>query len=98
LAETNNFESGWFELGWSQLLSGLTIVAILISEYFPEVFQAGDVCVQILASGPADERWRAIHTFLFAVITLAHKRIRIETPDFVPDAPMMMAKNQSEVP
>jgi len=60
-------------------------------EYFPEVSEAGNVWAQILASGPADERWRAIHTFLFAAITLAHKRIWIETPYFVPDAPMTMA-------
>jgi cardiolipin synthase len=59
--------------------------------YFPRVSEAGSVWAQILASGPADERWRAIHTFLFAAITLAHKRIWIETPYFVPDAPLFMA-------
>ncbi|MCP3869684.1 MAG: cardiolipin synthase [Gammaproteobacteria bacterium] len=60
-------------------------------EYFPEASEAGGIWAQILASGPADERWRAIHTFLFAAITLAQKRLWIETPYFVPDAPLLMA-------
>lgn len=44
----------------------------------------GKVWAQILASGPADERWRAIHTLLFAAIPLARERVWIVTPYFVP--------------
>jgi cardiolipin synthase len=45
----------------------------------------------MLASGPADERWRAIHTLFFAAINLAEKRVWIETPYFVPDPSIVMA-------
>ena len=68
-----------------------TGVDLVNPAYFPRISESGNVWAQILASGPADERWRAIHTFLFAAITLAHKRIWIETPYFVPDEPLFMA-------
>ncbi len=60
-------------------------------DYFPRIIDAGQVWAQLLTSGPADERWRAIHTFLFAAINLAHQRVWIETPYFVPDPPILMA-------
>jgi cardiolipin synthase len=59
--------------------------------YFPRTSEPGDVWAQLLTSGPADERWRAIHTFLFAAINLARRRVWIETPYFVPDPPILMA-------
>ncbi|HPQ94298.1 MAG TPA: cardiolipin synthase [Thiolinea sp.] len=59
--------------------------------YFPEVRDAGTICAQFLASGPADERWQNIHTVLFAAMTLASGRIWIETPYFVPDRPILLA-------
>jgi cardiolipin synthase len=59
--------------------------------YFPQIPAVGPVWAQLLTSGPADERWRAIHTFLFAAINLARKRVWIETPYFVPDRPIFMA-------
>lgn len=59
--------------------------------YFPVIPDAGDICAQFLASGPADERWQAIHTLLFAAMNLACQRIWIETPYFVPDRPILMA-------
>lgn len=61
------------------------------SIYFPPVCGKGDVWAQLLASGPADERWRAIHTLLFAAINLAQHRVWIETPYFVPDPPIVLA-------
>ncbi|HFQ88589.1 MAG TPA: cardiolipin synthase [Desulfobulbus sp.] len=61
------------------------------ADYFPTVSAAGDLCTQFLASGPADERWRSIHTLLFAAINMAVERIWIETPYFVPDPPVAMA-------
>lgn len=59
--------------------------------YFPPLHEVGPVCAQLLSSGPADGRWRAIHTFLFAAINLARERVWIETPYFVPDPPIVMA-------
>ncbi|MEB4590479.1 cardiolipin synthase [Candidatus Thiothrix sp. Deng01] len=64
----------------------------LVSEaYFPVIAETGDICAQFLASGPADERWQAIHTLLFAAMNLASGRIWIETPYFVPDRPILLA-------
>jgi len=64
----------------------------LVSEvYFPTIADAGTIHAQFLASGPADERWQAIHTVLFAAMNLANTRIWIETPYFVPDRPILMA-------
>ena len=59
--------------------------------YFPRITGRGNVWAQLLASGPADERWRAIHTLLFAAINLAQQRVWVETPYFVPDPPIVMA-------
>ncbi len=59
--------------------------------YFPVTPPLGNICAQFLASGPADKRWQAIHTVLFAAITMASERIWIETPYFVPDQPIALA-------
>ena len=59
--------------------------------YFPQITGRGNVWAQLLASGPADERWRAIHTLIFASINLARKQVWLETPYFVPDPPIVMA-------
>ena len=59
--------------------------------YLPQIPMAGQVQAQLLSSGPADGRWRSIHTFLFAAINLARERVWIETPYFVPDPPIFMA-------
>ncbi len=59
--------------------------------YFPKIENKGNTWVQVLSSGPADERWKNIHTLLFASINMAQKTIWIETPYFVPDPPIVMA-------
>ena len=64
---------------------------LVSAEYFPPAADSGQVCAHLLSSGPADGRWRAIHTFLFAAINLARERVWIETPYFVPDPPIRMA-------
>jgi len=64
---------------------------LVSAAYFPQITGSGNVWAQLLASGPADERWRAIHTLLFAAINLAQERVWIETPYFVPDPPIVMA-------
>lgn len=60
-------------------------------KYFPSVNCTGNVCAHFLASGPSDERWRAIHTLFFVAINTAVERVWIETPYFVPDSPIFMA-------
>jgi cardiolipin synthase len=64
---------------------------LVSAAYFPQVMTTGKVWAQLLASGPADERWRAIHTLLFSAINQARHRVWIETPYFVPDPPIVMA-------
>jgi cardiolipin synthase len=64
---------------------------LISAAYFPPMTGSGNVWAQLLASGPADERWRAIHTLLFAAINLARERVWVETPYFVPDPPIVMA-------
>ncbi|MGD8914221.1 MAG: PLDc N-terminal domain-containing protein [Candidatus Thiodiazotropha sp.] len=59
--------------------------------YFPPADFSGPVHAQLLSSGPADERWRSIHTFIFAAINLAREKVFIETPYFVPDQPILLA-------
>lgn len=64
----------------------------LVSEtYFPQPAVTDKVWAQLLASGPSDERWRAIHTLLFSAVNQARKRVWIETPYFAPDPPILMA-------
>ncbi len=64
---------------------------LVSAAYFPQTKAGGEVCAQLLASGPADQRWRSIHTLLFAAINLAQQRVWIETPYFVPDPPIFTA-------
>ncbi|SEA79682.1 cardiolipin synthase [Desulfuromusa kysingii] len=64
---------------------------VAIKKYFPDIRCHGAICAQFLASGPADERWRTIHTLLFVAINTAMERVWIETPYFVPDPPIVMA-------
>jgi cardiolipin synthase len=76
------FCQDWYHASAEDLVSAV---------YFPQVKGSGKVWAQLLASGPADERWRSIHTLLFAAINLAQQRVWIETPYFVPDPPIVMA-------
>lgn len=59
--------------------------------YFPLIPADGDVYAQVLASGPAEEQWRAIPMLIFAAINAATARVWIETPYFIPDTPISMA-------
>jgi len=58
--------------------------------FFPDPAAQGDERVQILASGPEDEL-SAIHHIYFTAITSARERVRITTPYFVPDPPLLLA-------
>lgn len=53
--------------------------------YFPQVEAAGDTPVQVIYSGPDQER-NAIREIYFAAILRARKRLWIASPYFVPDA------------
>ena len=52
--------------------------------------------VQILASGPDDER-ASIHAFFIAAISTARRRIWIETPYLIPDEPLETALRIAEL-
>jgi len=58
--------------------------------WFPDQGQAGDVMVQVVASGP-DTDTSPIRSILFAAINSAKKRAFLTTPYFVPDQAMLMA-------
>lgn len=58
--------------------------------YFPPLPPSDARAVQIVASGPDDER-AAIHAFLFASIGAARSRVWIQTPYLIPDEPMETA-------
>lgn len=76
------FSQDWFHTTGEDLVN---------LRYFPEIRPQGNVHAQFLASGPADEKWRSIHTLLFAAINLASDRVWVETPYFIPDASITLA-------
>jgi len=63
---------------------------VVSPERFPVQESAGPATVHVVASGP-DDPARAIHATLFHAIVSARRRVWIETPYFVPDAPILMA-------
>ena len=58
--------------------------------WFPDQDQAGDVMVQVVASGP-DTDHQPIQSILFAAITSARHRVFLTTPYFVPDQAILVA-------
>jgi cardiolipin synthase len=58
--------------------------------YFPEHSCKGDEIVQLIASGP-DAPWDAVQEVFFGAMAVAHSRIYITTPYFVPDPSIAMA-------
>ncbi len=63
---------------------------LLEERYLPHVPAKGKDTVQLLATGPTD-RLHPMHQMLIATLASAKKSIRIITPYFVPDEPMLMA-------
>ena len=63
---------------------------IVTPDRFPAQEPAGSDTVHIVASGP-DDPARSLHTTLFQAIVTARRRIWIETPYFIPDAPILTA-------
>ncbi len=62
----------------------------ILPAFFPDCAQAGGPFVQVVASGPDQETW-AIQRLLFNAIANARSSIRLTTPYFVPDEPMLAA-------
>jgi cardiolipin synthase len=58
-----------------------------VKRYFPPAFEGRGKAVQILASGPDDDRY-AIYAFFLTAITTARERCWITTPYFIPDEPL----------
>ena len=69
-----------------------------LAQYFPpfNVAPRGAAPVQILASGPDDER-APIHAFFLAAFSTARRRIWIETPYLIPDEPLEAALRIAEL-
>jgi len=60
------------------------------STFFPVAEPAGGEVVQIVESGP-DRQQRTFSDVIFTAITLATRSIRITTPYFAPDEPLLQA-------
>ena len=61
-----------------------------VKRYMPEAREGMGKAVQILASGPDDDRY-SIHAFILASISTARHRVWITTPYFIPDEPLEFA-------
>jgi cardiolipin synthase len=59
-------------------------------QYLKRASAKGEELVQVVASGPDSDVY-AIHKLMFAAIASAHERVRITTPYFVPDEPIVSA-------
>jgi cardiolipin synthase len=63
---------------------------LFAAEYFPPLAAASGPWVQVVASGPDDDR-AAIYRCYFAALAGARRRIWLTTPYFVPDEPILLA-------
>jgi cardiolipin synthase len=81
------FLENWLYSGGS-----FTLTPENLARYFPAANPqpARGLPVQILASGPDDER-APIHAFFMAAISTARRRVWIETPYLIPDEPLEAA-------
>jgi cardiolipin synthase len=79
---------------WVYSGGSFTLTPENLAQYFPPVSLAAPpqslAYVQVLASGPDDER-APIHAFFLAAISTARKRVWIETPYLIPDEPLEAA-------
>lgn len=60
------------------------------AELFPEQSAVGDICAQVVPTGPDDETQR-FRQIVLAAINTARERLVLTTPYFIPDEPMMLA-------
>jgi cardiolipin synthase len=61
-----------------------------LDRYFPSLATEAGQWVQIVASGPDDDR-AAIYKAYFGAITAARQRLWLTTPYFIPDEPILVA-------
>jgi cardiolipin synthase len=86
---------------WVYAGGSFTLTPENLAQYFPPVSldtraTASLKPVQILASGPDDER-APIHAFFLSAISTARQRIWIETPYLIPDEPLEAALRIAEL-
>ena len=85
---------------WVYSGGSFTLTPENLARYFPPVGLEGHpralAPVQILASGPDDER-APIHAFFLSAISTARRRIWIETPYLIPDEPLEAALRIAEL-
>jgi cardiolipin synthase len=62
------------------------------SAYFPPIPAAGPVVARAVPDGP-DEDFEAIRLLLLGALAAAHRRVRVVTPYFLPDSPLVTALN-----
>lgn len=67
-----------------------TDVEIDRAELFPRLSTVGDICAQVVPTGPDDETQR-FRQIVLAAINTARERLVLTTPYFIPDEPMMLA-------
>jgi cardiolipin synthase A/B len=86
------FLENWTYAGGSFQMSAKTM-----PYYFPSAKEGGKgVPVQILASGPDDDT-APLLAFFLAALSIARKRVWIETPYLIPDEPLEMALRVAEL-
>ena len=85
---------------WVYSGGSFTLTPENLPRYFPQVaLEASSRAlapVQILASGPDDER-APLHAFFLAAISIARRRVWIETPYLIPDEPLEAALRIAEL-
>jgi cardiolipin synthase len=87
------FLENWIYSGGNFMLT-----AENLARYFPpcDYDASHGAAVQVLASGPDDER-APIHAFYLAAISTARRRVWIETPYLIPDEPLEAAMRIAEL-
>jgi cardiolipin synthase len=75
---------------WMYSGGSFTLTPENLSLYFPRATEGRGLPVQVIASGPDDERY-PLHAFFLAAISTARERVWIETPYLIPDEPLEAA-------
>ena len=64
--------------------------SLLRDEFFPALTPRADNCARVVRSGPGPD-FEAIHRAFFTLVVMAQRSIKLMTPYFVPDAPLLTA-------
>lgn len=79
-----------FAENWIYAGGGFVLDLENVKRYFPKAKDQAGKAVQVLASGPDDDRY-SIHHFFLVAISTARYRVWISTPYFIPDEPLEYA-------